>query len=343
MTEALASRPLGPVSPSLLDKLDCPLRVAFSQNRADQQRSKWQTAPALLGKIAHDTIEAALQGAELDHAWHEAVESHSTDDIPTLDVLPTAQRTRLRIKKRLPALLGLLAELGPNPELFTEHELETADRALRGRPDLIAHGNETFIVDYKSGLVKHNSVVRSRYRRQLLLYGELVRECLGLISTRLLLFSLRQGIVDIPADITMMQETAMQARQTREEYNSRTPGPQPGNPTPATCRFCPHAPVCEPFWEAVDATWTSEIGLAVRGRMQSHPEHSAWGRTAVTVDVDDGPLSGRVVHINGIASDLISSASAGDRVAITDLRSLTDDPSILGCSADPVEQRVAVA
>ena len=69
MIGSLASRPLGPLSPSLLEQLTCPLRVAFTQSRAGPQRSRRQTAPALIGDIAHDTIEAALQGAEINHAW----------------------------------------------------------------------------------------------------------------------------------------------------------------------------------------------------------------------------------------------------------------------------------
>ena len=338
-----ASRPLGPLSPSLLEQLTCPLRVAFTQSRSDRQRPQRQTAPALLGDITHDVIEAALRGAEIDDAWSAAADSRKTADIPLPDALPAARRMRLRIRKRLPALMRLLADLGPSVELLTEHELQTADEALRGRPDLVANGSETVIVDYKSGLVEQDSEIRGSYRRQLLFYGELVRECLGLIPKRLLLFSLRQGIVSVPADLTVMRETAMQARQVRDDFNGRTPGPQPGHPSPATCRFCPHAPVCDPFWEAVDESWKPEVGLAVRGQLRTIPEHSAWGQSAVTVKVDGGPLRGREVHINGIAGDRISDASAGDRFAAIDLRPLTDDPSLLGCSPEPTNQRVAIS
>lgn len=345
MTGALASRPLGPVSPSLLDKLTCPLRIAFSQSvsRAGRQRPHRQTATALLGDIAHDTIEATLHGEEFDHAWTAAVESHRTDDFPSPDALPTARRTHLRIRKRLPALLGLLSGLGPNLELLTEYDLKTVDGALSGRPDLIAHGSETLVIDYKSGLVKLDSEIRETYERQLLLYGALVRECLGFIAKRLLLFSLRQGIIEIPADRHVMQETAKQARQIRLDFNRRTPGPQPGHPSPTTCRFCPHAPVCDPFWEAVDETWAPEVGLAVRGQLLTVPENSAWGQSTVIVKADGGPLRGREVHINAIARDLISNASEGDRFAAVDLRPLADDPSLLGCSPDPVDQRVAIS
>ena len=101
--------------------------------------------------------------------------------------------------------MRLLADLGPSVELLTEHELQTADGTLRGRPDLVACGSETVIVDYKSGLVEHDSIIRGSYQRQLMFYGELVRECLGLIPKRLLLFSLRQGIVGVPADPVVMR------------------------------------------------------------------------------------------------------------------------------------------
>ena len=336
------SRPLGPVSPSLLERLACPLRVAFTQRRSESQRLQRQTVTALLGNIAHDAIEAALRGADIDDAWSAAAESRKTVDIPFPETLPAARRTRIRIRKRLPALMRLLANLGPSIELLTEQELQTADETLRGRPDLIACGSETVIVDYKSGLVEHDSEIRESYLRQLLFYGGLVHECLGLIPKHLLLFSLRQGIITVPADPDVLRETATRARSIRNDYNDRTPGPQPAHPSPTTCRFCPHTPVCDPFWEAVDETWRPEVGLVVRGRLQTHPEHSAWGQSAMRIKVDSGPLSGRVVDISGIASDLVASASAGDHIAMTDLKSHTDDPSILRCSPDLASQRVAI-
>lgn len=104
MTGSLASRPLGPLSPSLLEQLTCLLRVAFTQSRADRQRPQRQTAPALLGDIAPDTIEAALRGAEINHAGTAAAESRKTADVPSPDALPTARRMRFRIRKRLTAL-----------------------------------------------------------------------------------------------------------------------------------------------------------------------------------------------------------------------------------------------
>ena len=343
MTGPIASRPLGPLSPSLLEQLTCPLRVAFTQSRGGREWPHRQTTPSLLGDIAHETIEAALRGTEIDHAWTAASESRTAAGIASANALPTARRMRLRIRRRLPALLRELGEIGPRVELLTEHELKTADGEIRGRPDLIACGTETLVVDYKSGLVEHDSEIRASYRRQLLLYGALVHECLGLIANRLLLFSLRQGIIDVPADLVAMQETAAQARQARNDYNKRTPGPQPGHPAPTTCQYCPHAPVCDPFWDAVDETWEPEVGLAVRGHLHSHPENSAWGQSALTVEVDSGPLAGRVVHINGIAGDLIAHATVGNRVAAIGLRPLGEDPVVLSCSSNPDNQRVTVS
>lgn len=342
MTGPNGSRPIEAVSPSLLERLDCPLRVAFSQSAGDRHWPLRKATPALLGEVAHDTIEAVLKGTEVDRAWATAVESRRSADVQSPAELPTARRTLLRIRKRLPALLQVLDEVGPDANLLIEHELETSDGQLRGRPDLIAHGSETLVVDFKSGLVEDRSEIRANYRRQLLLYGALVYECLGLSAQRLLLFSLRQGLIDVPADLAIMEATAAEARRLRGDFNKRTPGPQPGRPSPTTCQFCPHAANCDEFWAAVDKNWESTVGLAVRGSLQRIPESSAWGQSTLTIEVHDGPLSGQVVQVNGIAGDLVANAIVGDLVAAIDLRPLTDDFSSLGCSTTLASQRVTV-
>lgn len=338
-----SSRPLGRISPSLLEELSCPLRVAFAQNRGGRKSLQPQAVPALLGDIAHDALEAVLRGEEIDRAWTAAEEHRCIDNIPSIDALPTARRMRLRIRKRLPALLRVLDGLGPDVKLLAEQEFETADAELLGRPDLIARGAKTLIIDYKTGLVRHDSVVRESHRRQLLFYGALVHECLGVTADRLLLFSLRQGIVEVPGDLSEMQQVAAEARQARNDFNERTPGPQPGRPSPTTCQFCPYAPNCDSFWVSVDESWEPTVGQAVRGRLQRKPEKSEWGQSTLTIEVHDGHLSGRVVRVNGIANDLVANAVVGDFVAAVDLRPLTDDFSSLGCSASPAGQRVTVS
>ena len=342
MTGPHGSQRIGAVSPSLLEQLDCPLRVSFSQSVGNRHWPHRKATPAVLGAVAHDTIEAVLRGTEVDRAWVRAIESRRSADVRSLAELPTARRTLLRIRKRLPTLLQVLDEVGPDANLLIEHELETADGQLRGRPDLIAHGSETLVVDFKSGLVEHRSGIRASYRRQLFLYGALVHECLGLSARRLLLFSLRQGLIDVPADLPIMEETAAEARRLRDDFNKRTPGPQPARPSPTTCQFCPHAANCDAFWAAVDENWVSTVGLAVRGSIQTSPEKSAWGQSTLTIEVHDGPLSGHVVQVNGIADDLVTNAIAGDLVAAIDLRPLTDDCSSLGCSTTLARQRVTV-
>ena len=324
MSNPLSSQALGPVSPALLTRLACPLRVAFEQ--AGTCGSAEPSEAAALGTVAHRAIELALQGDELNDAWAQGCAEEQARSGADPMEYPAARRTLLRLKKHLPRLLELLGTM-PDSRRLSETWLETADVALGGKPDLVAISpdNLALVIDYKSGLVSDEEGVKSAYVRQLLFYGVLVDECLTATPVMLALLSLREGVVQVEPSTEGMAEVATLARAARLEFNQRVPGAQPAEPSEENCQWCRFAARCNAFWQAVEPHWAVAVGDAVRGTVEADPEHS----TTLRVMVEHGPLAGSMAILAGIPSHLVASAAIGSVVSVLDLRARSEDPLVL--------------
>jgi hypothetical protein len=328
MSDPLSSQALGPVSPSLLARLACPLRVAFEQ--AGSAGNPEPSEAAVLGTAAHRAVELALEGNELDDAWAQGcAEEQARSGTDPMDY-PAARRTLLRLKKHVPRLLELLSTM-PDSRWLLETWLETADVALGGKPDLIAISpdNLALVIDYKSGLVSDEEGVKSAYVRQLLFYGVLVDECLNATPVMLALLSLREGVVQVEPSAEGMAEVATLARAARVEFNERVPGAQPAEPSPENCQWCRFAARCSAFWQAVEPHWATSIGNAVRGTVEADPEHATTGVTTLQLTADSGPLAGSTVILAGIPTALVASAGVGSVVSVLDLQARSEDPLVL--------------
>jgi hypothetical protein len=328
MTDPLTSRALGAVSPSLLTRLACPLRVAFEQ--ASPAGSAEPTEAAALGTVAHRAIELVLEGGDLDDAWTQgcAEEQARSGTDPT--DYPGARRTFLRLKKHVPRLLELLSGM-PDSRRLSETWLETADMALGGKPDLIIISTEdsALVIDYKSGLVSDDAGVKTAYIQQLLFYGLLVYECLRATPVMLALLSLREGMVQVEPTAEGMAEVAAIARARRLEFNERVPGAQPANASEENCQWCRYAARCSAFWQAVEAHWASSVGEAIRGTVEADPEHATTGVTTLQVLVDRGPMAGSTAILAGIPTALVASVGVGSVISVLDLRTQSEDPLVL--------------
>lgn len=326
MSEPLNSQALGPVSPSLLARLACPLRVAFEQ--AGSGGSAESSEAAALGVVAHRAIELTLGGNGLEAAWEQGCnEQQGRSGVDPMDY-PAARRTLLRLKKHLPRLLDLLATM-PETRRLSETWLVTDDQALGGQPDLVAidPDNLAMVVDYKSGLVSDDEGVKAAYVRQLLFYGVLVSECLHATPVMLALLSLREGVVQVEPTAQGMVEVAALARAARVEYNQRVPGTQPASASEENCQWCRYAAGCGAFWQEVQPDWSASVGKTIRGRVEAEPEHATTGVTTLQVMVEHGPLAGSIAILAGIPSGLVAGAAAGSPISVLDLRTQSEDPS----------------
>ncbi len=328
MSVPATSRQIGPVSPSLLSRLACPLRIAFEQ--ASTGGTSAASAEAVLGNVAHRAIELTLGGDELRDAWVQACKEEKAHFGSDPDDLPSARRTFLRLKVQVPRLVALLNGTR-EIQRFTEEWLETTDGDLGGQPDLVVIQDDhtAIVIDYKTGLVTDEEGVKSTYVRQLLFYGALVNERLDSLPTLLALLSLREGVVQVDPSREQMAEVAAEARSWLHEFNTRVPGAQPANASEQNCRWCPHAAKCEAFLQEIEPDWTGSVGQAVRGRVEAEPEYASTGVTSLQVMVDDGPLAGSKALLTGIPSDLVSDVDVGSQVSILDLRTRCEEPLVL--------------
>jgi hypothetical protein len=328
MCEPMSSQALGPVSPSLLARLVCPLRVAFEQ--AGSGGGAESSEAAALGTVAHRAIELTLGGSRLEAAWEQGCnEQRDRSGVDPMDY-PAARRTLLRLKKHLPRLLDLLAFM-PDARRSSETWLVTDDQALGGQPDLVAidSDNLAMVVDYKSGLVSDDEGVKAAYVRQLLFYGVLISECLHATPVMLALLSLREGVVQIEPTAQGMAEVATLARAARLEYNRRVPGTQPASASEENCHWCRYAARCGAFWQEVQPDWSASVGEVIRGRVEAQPEHATTGVTTLRVLVERGPLAGSIAVLAGIPSVLVAEAAVGSSISVLDLRTQSADPLVL--------------
>lgn len=316
------------MSPSLLSRLACPLRVAFEQ--ASTGGSSSTSDAATLGTVAHRSIELVLNGEDLAIAWERACTEEQVRIGAHPGTLPAARRTLLRLSRHVPRLLELLSD-GTHPSQLSEAWLETADGALSGQPDLVALSSDrsAIVIDYKTGVVTTDEGIKSTYERQLLFYGALVRECLDATPILLALLSLREGVVEITPSPAAMAQIATEARDSRADFNQRVPGEQPANASEENCRWCRHAADCSAFWATVDPTWSASVGAAVRGTVEMEPERAANGLTTLQVLVDDGPFAGLRAILSGVPTELASRASIGSVMSALDLRTRSEDPLVL--------------
>ena len=328
MSEPVSSRELGPISPSLLTRLACPLRIAFEQSLTGGTSTS--SDEAVLGSVAHRAIELALKGRDLDEAWSESCEEERARTDADPRTYAAARRTLLRLQKHVPRLLELLSSMSESERLL-ETWFETPDSALGGKPDLVVvrGDNTAAVIDYKTGLVTSDDGVKSAYIRQLLFYGALVYECLHAVPVILALLSLREGVVQVEPTSEGMAEVAAEARASRSEFNGRVPGAQPANASEENCQWCPFAAQCEAFWQGNEPHWVSSVGEAVRGTVETEPEHAASGVTTLQLLVSDGHLTGSMAIVAGIPTELVAHVGVGSVVGALDLRIRSEDPLVL--------------
>jgi CRISPR/Cas system-associated exonuclease Cas4 (RecB family) len=236
---------------------------------------------------------------------------------------PGYQLKRARLFQVAARVHELLEVLPPEAEVLTEEPLTAADGRLYGRPDLLIRRTERHeIIDYKSGGVVDRETNRPReaYVRQLQLYAYLEHEVSGSWAAKARLFPLQGTPVEIDVDPQRCVELATQALEAMDAYNAEVPRTPPASPTPDHCRWCPHAGVCEQFWQTCDASWAPMIIAA--GGVVTRVFTTPLGGTTVYVNCQMGSVSESTIVIKNIDPFLYPDArelNAGDEVAAAGL------------------------
>ncbi len=292
----VAKHPIEVVSPSMLNRLACPARVAFGQ-RTNAGGS--DSHAATVGTAIHEAMEAVVKaGEQPEDAWERKVErplaAASSDDLQL-----RVKRARKRFLKRAPELVGMLSRYPESQPCKSEVELTSACGTIRGTPDLVWFTDGgAIVVDYKSGVVQFGSDVSPNYSQQLQLYAALASESYGVDVVAGWLFSLRQGAVEVDVSRHRRDAVLERARTTRLDFNSRGQAPQPFEPDDENCRYCSHQARCPGFWAAQLTGEVSEAGRhPVRG-VAARPAEKAGDLSAISLQQPNGEVF-RVCRIPG--------------------------------------------
>ena len=205
----VATRPIDVISPSMLERLACPARVAFGQLSSD---GGGQSAAAAIGSAMHEAMVTVINGGSVEAAWEDAIGAVS---LPTaVDVPRKVKRAQKRFVKRADEVLALLARYPAIRPCIPESEIMSACGEVRGTPDLVWFGpNGAIVVDYKSGVVQSGNQVSGSYIQQIQLYSALVAEKHDVEIDAGWLFSMKQGAVEVDVSPETRAAVFAQAKQ----------------------------------------------------------------------------------------------------------------------------------
>lgn len=318
-----SSAPLASLSPSRFERITCPARVAFEQLGSGTSKS---SPAAVLGEALHRAIARLLDGRGAADAWEAACDDLAATG-PDPRTLPSARRAKLRFERRATQVHEVVAEVGAK-DVVIEQELESADKKLKGCPDLVLlREADLVVVDHKSGSAAEGGEPLESYVRQVQLYVGLATEHHGLPASRGVLLSMRDGDIDVPIDPGAVAAVGNAAREALDRYNEAAPGPQQARPAALTCRWCPYKARCDAFWTVVDVGWSENVGGCLRGVATSDVEVAANGLAAVAIESSSGTAVDASVTVAGVPATVLAGVTEGSLVAFTGLSVRPDDGS----------------
>ena len=325
------SRALGPIWPGRLAKLlACSLQVAFDQGVGDV-RGGPASPSALVGTAIHRCIELLIGDRNLtvEQAWTNACDEMCSSG-PDPREAPPARRAVLRLQKRFPDLKALVDGHESTSDPLLEEELQSSDGLFQGQPDIVLIGRRTTIIDYKTGTATADGTVNPDYVNQLLLYAWLVADVLSTDQVDACLFSLRDGLIHVDVSPERRQEWASTAKESIRQFEGAVPGPQPGNPSDTACEWCNHVLDCDDVWAAFEEGGVRDLGRghAVEGVVTGAPTHARNGRSALSLEVERGTLTGHIM-VCDLPTTTVLDYVDGLRIRATRLGQRSDEPVAL--------------
>ncbi|WP_353826566.1 PD-(D/E)XK nuclease family protein [Agromyces sp. SYSU T0242] len=254
------------------------------------------TAPGNAGSLAHAAMSSWIEsggwrrpdaGPALQSNWDAEVVKWGLER----RILRDGVVTRARLGTRGAELATLLTRAGTRArsELFIKDDVH----GLYGQLDVVVDGSVDagLVIDLKTGR-EGGDFLSAVTRGQLLTYAHLFRVETGVLPQRVVVFSLRRGVLELGADPSEVDDfVARVASLVDESIRAAVPDQR-------VCRFCPRRLACEPHWTAA-RTW--EDPDCVEGRV-IRVQHAATGATSIQLDTAGvtGWLTGlRPEHLDG--------------------------------------------
>lgn len=306
----------------MLERIECPARVAYGQHAIARGREQGQAA--LLGDLVHRAMEIVVVGHEEPAgAWTSAV-SEFVEKGFAIGEIAGIGRIRARFRRGAAAVRELLAAMPATSEPAAEVELFSECRTVRGTPDLVWFAEEGMVViDYKSGVVSNEAGTKPGYVRQLQIYSALASSHYDRPVAKAVLFSFKQGTVEVSVDEASMLDAMAGARMMRESFNRRVPGEQPTVATESNCMWCHYQPQCDGFWNALDTGDVGRAGMEARRGTVARPVEHSQGGSGVTLQLDGH--SDQTALIARVPASILEGVVLGDRVAFSSLRRRGED------------------
>ncbi len=284
---AVEMRPLPYVTPSRVFALEaCFLRAAFDADPRYAARV-FRGPKARLGSASHallervskhelDGVPASERRRRLRELWVEEAgkEGAAARDSELEGHLGPPERWpgyNIQKARAVAAAMRMLerrdtATGGPGGSARAERFYSAYQGRLRGRADAVyPRGGRTEIEDYKTGAIHDElpgagTVLKTRFRRQLLLYAAMHHDETGIWPAAGSIVPLSGPKERFPIDPVEAEGEARAALAVMDSYNERvrTPGVRPeslASPTPAACGPCGHKRSCAPFWHWVSPEW----------------------------------------------------------------------------------------
>ncbi len=190
-------------------------------------------------------------------------------------------------------------------QVFTEKTLHSRDQTLFGQPDaFFVHDDGIDLVDYKSGSLQDDELLKQDYVDQLYFYAFLISENFDRYPRSLRLTAKNLYSVDIPPDQARSLFIATEMRRTLDEYNNslrlESSPMQFANPATANCVFCDAKPVCTPFWKSATELSLPVWSHAVIGFQSKPMSRTKAGVGILEMLVEMGSITSRALTVTRI-------------------------------------------
>lgn len=356
--EQIHLAPIEAVSPSLAESiLLCPLQGGLSRERR-LSCFVLGNPKGWLGNAYHEVLgrfTAALPSegdlnVSIDALWKSAVErqhgrmkQHPLDrrfgepvTWPGYNLAYASLHARIREMHEGRIVRHARPELrGPETGALYEKELRAFGGRLLGRPDVV-HGGE--IRDYKTGNVFESrdgsdvQVVKDSCKRQLQIYGYLVKENLGMWPSRGVLLPMSGGRIEVELDPESCTRVATEAVSLLDIYNEGISAKDPeqmASPSLGSCKWCQFKILCPVFWEAANPEWSGLLdGSAVECIVLEEPRRIHGGEAySISMEILGGSEQPRHLDLAPVSASVHqfpASINKGACVRIVGLRVRAD-------------------
>jgi len=236
------------------------------------------------------------ENPQLETSWNTACDELSLEGSDPRD-RPNANRSFLRLKRRLPELTKLIESRINGGDLIPEKYFTTPDGLFRGQPDLIVNGPLVSLIDYKSGSVLKNGEIKREYKHQLLFYSYLIQKSDQLNVNEAWLFSLIDGLIKVNISVDQRDTFIKRGKEAIAAYNEKLPEAPSGSPSKDTCKWCAHINKCDSVWASFENGEIKDFDSyhMVEGTVTSTPEDTNNGKSTVLVSVSRGTTSGDII------------------------------------------------